>query len=98
MANVKINNKDNVQTNTVVYSGNSVPSALADKPYYLNSDQFFALLKVTFDDSYGSATPWHPEDLYVNVVSVLEIITNTLSNTMRIKDGREPIGIKESHS
>ena len=91
MGNVSINNKENVQTNTVTYSGNSVP---ADKPYYLTSDEFFALLKVAFDDTYGSATPWHPEDLYTNVECVLEVVANTLSNTMRLKNGQQPRGVK----
>jgi hypothetical protein len=74
------------------------PSTMDDHPwtpYYLTSDDFFDILKVAFDDTYGSDHRWHPEDLYINVSCVLEIVSNTLANMVRIKAGRELYGVKE---
>ena len=80
----------------------SVPNALSgtDKPwtpYYVTSDEFFDLLKVSFDDTYGDkdGTPCHPEDLYVNVSCVLEVVSNTLANMVRMKAGRDLRGVRE---
>jgi hypothetical protein len=52
---------------------------------------------VAFDDTYGggTGTPWHPEDMYINVLTTLEVVTNTLSNMAKIKAGRPLKGIKE---
>ena len=65
--------------------------------YYVTADEFFEVLRIAFDDTYGggSDTPWHPEDMYINVVSTLEIVANTLSNMAKIKSGRPLKGIKE---
>ena len=64
-------------------------------PYYVTSDEFFDILRIAFEDTYGSDHRWHPEDLYINVSCVLEIVSNTLANMVRIKSGRELHGVKE---
>jgi hypothetical protein len=65
--------------------------------YYVTADEFFEILRVAFDDTYGGGTdtPWHPEDMYVNVLTTLEVVTNTLSNMANIKAGRPLKGLKE---
>ena len=73
----------------------------ADRPwtkYYVTADEFFDVLRIAYDDTYGggSDTPWHPEDMYVNVSCVLEIVSNTLVNMANLKSGRQLKGIKES--
>jgi hypothetical protein len=73
----------------------------SDRPwtaYYVTADDFFDILRVAYEDTYGNGdtTPWHPEDMYANVSCVLEIVTNTLSNMARLKSGRPLSGIKES--
>ena len=80
----------------------SVPNSLSgiDKPwipYYVTSDEFFDILKVAFNDTYGDkgGTPYHPEDLYANVSCVLEVVSNTLANMVRIKAGRSLHGVRE---
>lgn len=79
--------------------GNGSGSAFNnDRPwtaYFLTSDEFFDLLKVAFDDTYGSDHGWHPEDLYINVSSVLEVVSNTLSNMVRLRNNRPLSGVKE---
>jgi hypothetical protein len=72
----------------------------SDRPwtaYYVTADEFFDILRVAFDDTYGggSETPWHPEDMYVNVSTTLEVVANTLSNMANLKAGRSVRGIKE---
>ena len=96
-----------LETNNIYYSSNNV--SISDNykdtrkvdskedlllPYYLTSRQFFKVLETAFNDTYGSDGEWHPEDLYTNVECVLEVVTNTLSNTMRIKSGQTARGIK----
>ena len=71
-----------------------------DRPwtrYYVTADEFFDVLRLAFDEAYGggSDTPWHPEDMYVNVSTTLEIVANTLSNMANLKAGRQLKGIKE---
>lgn len=73
----------------------------SDRPwtaYYVTADDFFDILRVAYEDTYGNGdtTPWHPEDMYTNVSCVLEIVTNTLSNMANLKSGRPLSGIKES--
>ena len=68
---------------------------MANTSAYLTSDEFFDLLKIAFNDTYGSNNKWHPEDLYVNVESVLEIVSNTLFNLHNISNGRQLEGIKQ---
>lgn len=63
--------------------------------YYVKSDDFFDILKVAFDDTYGSEHEWHPEDLYINVSCVLEVVSNTLSNMVRINAGKPLHGVKD---
>ena len=89
---------ERVKTNTVYYSSNSVNN-VSERPwtaYYVTDDEFFDILRIAYDESFGgSKTPWHPEDMYTNVVTVLEIVTNTLSNMANLKSGRQLKGIKE---
>lgn len=65
--------------------------------YYVTADEFFEILRVAFDDTYGGGTdtPWHPEDMYINVLTTLEVVTNTLSNMANIKAGKPLKGLKE---
>lgn len=65
------------------------------RPYYLTSRQFFDVLETAFNDTYGSDTEWHPEDLFANVEAVLEVATNALTNAMRVKNGQSTRGIKD---
>lgn len=88
---------------TVDALGGSVTNTLSgiDKPwipYYVTSDEFFGLLRVAFEDTYGDkgGTPYHPEDLYVNVSCVLEVVSNTLANMVRMKAGRDLRGVRET--
>lgn len=83
---ININVSSKIQTSTI-----------DDRPwmaYYLTSDDFFDILKVAFEDTYGSDHRWHPEDLYVNVSCVLEVVSNTLAGMVHIKAGRELRGVK----
>jgi hypothetical protein len=65
--------------------------------YYVTADEFFDVLRLAFNETYGggSETPWHPEDMYINVSTTLEIVANTLSNMANLKAGRQLKGIKE---
>ena len=90
--NIKLNYGGKVQTSTQTFeTDNSERPWLA---YYVTSDDFFEILRVAFDDTYGSGHKWHPEDLYVNVSCVLEVVSNTLANMVRIKAGKELSGVK----
>lgn len=100
--NIKINQKLNTQTSTYstgTSDGNGAATT-EDRPwmaYYMTADDFFDVLKVAFVDTYGDNDhKWHPEDLYVNVSSVLEIVTNTLANSARLKSNKELRGVKEA--
>lgn len=96
--NIKINQSSNVTTtSTQTFSGGGVGDHNYPwSPYYVTSDDFFDILKVAFDDTYGSDHRWHPEDLYVNVSSVLEVVSNTLANMVRIKAGKDLSGVKDA--
>lgn len=93
-SNIKINQSGNVTTSTQTIGGESKDHNYPWSPYYLTSDDFFDILRVAFDDTYGSDHRWHPEDLYVNVSCVLEVVSNTLANMVRIKAGKELSGVK----
>lgn len=85
------------QNITVNASTTLQPSTVNDRPwtaYYVTSDDFFDILRVAFEDTYGSDHKWHPEDLYVNVSCVLEIVSNTLSNMVNLKMNRPFNGVK----
>jgi len=89
--NLKLENDNKLSQSTI---------SMGDRPwmnYYVTADEFFEILRVAYDDTYGggSETPWHPEDMYVNVSCVLEIVTNTLANMANMKSGRSVKGIKE---
>jgi hypothetical protein len=62
---------------------------MADTSTYLTTDEFFDILKIAFEDTYGSDHTWHPEDMYVNLKSTLEIVTNTLSNLHNIRNNKQ---------
>jgi hypothetical protein len=99
-------NMADVTKSEPVYSSNNITITASDlKPndrpwmaYYVTADEFFEVLRIAYDDTYGggSDTPWHPEDMYVNVSCVLEVVTNTLSNMAKLRSGRQVKGIKES--
>jgi hypothetical protein len=93
-SNIKINQSGNVTTSTQTIGGKYKDHNYPWSPYYVTSDDFFDILRVAFDDTYGSDHRWHPEDLYVNVSSVLEVVSNTLANMVRIKAGKELSGVK----
>ena len=92
--NIKINQSNNVTTSTQTFGSKVDDHNYPWSPYYITSDDFFDILKVAFDDTYGSDHRWHPEDLYVNVSSVLEVVSNTLANMVRIKAGKDLSGVK----
>lgn len=98
--NKPLNDKDNIKVDTSTSNNTASSTITVDhnypwSPYYVTSDDFFDILKVAFDDTYGSDRRWHPEDLYVNVSCVLEVVSNTLANMVRIKSGKELSGVKE---
>lgn len=97
--NIKLNYGGKVQTSTQTFGMAGDNGANSERPwlaYYVTSDDFFEILRVAFDDTYGSGHKWHPEDLYVNVSCVLEVVSNTLANMVRIKTGKELSGVKGS--
>lgn len=93
-SNIKINQSNKVTTSTQTIGGGYTDHNYPWSPYYVTSDDFFDILKVAFDDTYGSDHRWHPEDLYINVSSVLEVVSNTLANMVRIKAGKDLSGVK----
>lgn len=100
--NIKINQKTNTQTSTYTAgtAGGNGAATTEDRPwmaYYMTADDFFDILRVAFTDSYGDndSHKWHPEDLYVNVSCVLEIVSNTLANSARLRSNKELRGVKE---
>lgn len=93
-SNIKINQSSKVTTSTQTVGGGYKDHNYPWSPYYITSDDFFDILRVAFDDTYGSDHRWHPEDLYVNVSSVLEVVSNTLANMVRIKAGKDLSGVK----
>lgn len=99
--NIKINQKLNTQTSTstVGSAGGNGSFTTESQPwtaYYMTVDDFFDILKVAFEDTYGGNDHrWHPEDLYVNISCVLEIVSNTLANSARLKSNKPLYGVKE---
>jgi len=84
-------------TNNINYSHIVLNDDKPWMPFYVTSDEFFEILRVAYEDSYGKDTGvWHPEDMYVNVSVILETVTNTLSNMSRIRSGKPLKGIKEA--
>jgi len=56
---------------------------------YLSSEKFFEVLQMAYYSEYGEDDHLHhPEDLYVNVSSVLGVICNTLGALVDIERGR----------
>lgn len=93
--NIKINQAGTTTTtSTKTFSTKTEDHNYPWSPYYVTSDDFFDILKVAFNDTYGSDSRWHPEDLYINISSVLEVVANTLANMVRIKAGKELSGVK----
>lgn len=91
--NIKVTASNTTEQSTIS-QGDGIPE-YPWSPYYVTSDDFFDILRVAFDDTYGTNHRWHPEDLYVNVSCVLEVVSNTLANMVRIKAGKELHGVKE---
>lgn len=69
---------------------------MADNSAYMTFDEFFDTLRVAFNDTYGNDPDhkWHPEDLYINVTTTLEIVSNTLTALHNIRNGKYIGGIK----
>jgi hypothetical protein len=92
-----VEGSERVNTNNLNFTQFTEPVDKPWLPFYVTSDEFFEILRVAYEDSYGKDTGvWHPEDIYVNVSTVLETLTNTLSNMSRIRSGKPLRGIKES--
>lgn len=94
-----LNDKDNIKvttSNKITSSSITVDHNYPWSPYYVTSDDFFDILRVAYDDTYGSKSKCHPEDLYVNVLSVLEVVSNTLINILNLKSGKPLEGIKDN--
>ena len=62
---------------------------------YLKEDDFFEILINSYKGTYGSNHYWHPGDLYINTLSVLEVVCNTLSALVDIEMGRPIRNVKE---
>lgn len=62
---------------------------------YLKEDDFFEILINSYKGTYSYDGYWHPGDLYVNVLSVLEIVCNTLSAQVDLEVGRPVRNVKE---
>jgi len=95
--NVKVSyGKENVSTNNIYYSSNNVQELPKEEnPYHLTGHQFFDILALCYEQSYGEDYSYHPEDLYVNASLTLEIVSNTLANLLHIKTGQQIRGVKE---
>lgn len=98
--NKPLNDKENIKVTASNTLNESTISGTPDypwTPFYMTTDEFFDILKVAFEDTYGDKNnrPWHPEDLYINVSCVLEVVSNTLANAARLRGGKEPAGVKE---
>ncbi len=90
----------NIQHTAVYTSSNISNPSTVDRPwtaYYVTADEFFDILRLAYDDTYGGGTdtPWHPADMYINVSTTLEIVTNTLANMANLKAKRPLKSIKE---
>lgn len=99
LSNIKINSKPGTQTSTYT-AGSGGPHGKPDypwTPFYMTTDEFFDILKVAFEDTYGDKSnhKWHPEDLYINISCVLEIVSNTLSNAAKLRSNKPVRGVKE---
>ena len=92
-----VEGSERVSTNNLNFTQFAEPVEKPWLPFYVTADEFFDILRVAYDDTYGggSDTPWHPEDMYVNVSTVMEVVTNTLSNMSRMRSGKPMKGIKE---
>lgn len=69
-----------------------------DKPPragYLKEDDFFEILINSYKGTYSYDGYHHPGDLYTNVLSVLEIVCNTLSAQVDLEVGRPIRNVKE---
>lgn len=66
------------------------------KPGYLKDDEFFEILMHAYSSTYGYSGVNHPGDLYVNISTTLEIVSNTLSALVDLNFGRELRDVKNS--
>lgn len=62
---------------------------------YIKEDDFFEILINSYKGTYSHDGYWHPGDLYINVLSVLEIVCNTLSAQVDLEVGRPIRNVKE---
>lgn len=88
---------DNVKA---TYASNSVRSNHSHnflegrKPGYLKDDEFFEILMHAYSSTYGYSGVNHPGDLYINVSTTLEIVSNTLNALVDLNFGRELRDVK----
>jgi len=94
----KVTSSNNVTTwdaTKATYASNSVRSNKSRnllegrKPGYLTEDEFFEIVLNAYKATYSHGGVNHPEDLYVNFVSVLEVVSNTLSSLVDLNFGRD---------
>lgn len=62
---------------------------------YIKEDDFFEILINSYKGTYSHDGYWHPGDLYVNVLSVLEVVCNTLSAQVDLEVGRPIRNVKD---
>lgn len=100
--NSPIINKENIKVTAATTTSNTTKTVSNGPdypwtPFYMTTDEFFDILKVAFEDTYGnkSSHRWHPEDLYINVSCVLEVVSNTLTNAARLRSGKNTAGVKD---
>lgn len=98
-ASENINTWDDVKVN---YASNSVNQKRSldllegRRPGYLKDDEFFEILMHAYSSTYGYSGVNHPGDLYVNISTTLEIVSNTLSALVDLNFGRELRDVKNS--
>lgn len=74
---------------------NSTMNKRPPRAGYIKEDDFFEILINSYKGTYSHDGYWHPGDLYVNVLSVLEIVCNTLSAQVDLEVGRPVRNVKE---
>lgn len=98
-----VTSSDNISTwdNTkATYASNGVRTSPSlntlegRKPGYLKDDEFFEILMHAYSSTYGYSGVNHPGDLYINVSTTLEIVSNTLNALVDLNFGRELRDVK----
>lgn len=92
-----VSSSEKIKLSTPIYSSNSVDNKPFDKTGYITEDDFFKILINAYRSTYSSGDDykWHPGDLYINVLSTLEIVCNTLNSLLDLKTGRGLSDVKD---